>query len=198
MHHHSRRLASFVALARILILAIFVAACSVINEEQCLQGDWHYIGYADGERGFYPNARLTQISEGCSAYGISPDNQVYRDGHQLGLRRYCTAANGYLLGEDGKAISDLCPSDLRPAFLQNYLAGLTLRMQNQSAKLNEYATTFTFFEAEYNRLLRSNIAEDELDEARDRVRYARWMMEYYKFVLNNTQSKIDAWSLQLN
>ncbi|MBT5330205.1 MAG: DUF2799 domain-containing protein, partial [Porticoccaceae bacterium] len=47
--------------------------------------------------------------------------QVYRDGHQLGLRRYCTAANGYLLGEDGKAISDLCPSDLRPAFLQNYL-----------------------------------------------------------------------------
>lgn len=180
-----------------LILVIFVVGCSVINEEQCLQGDWHYIGYADGERGFYPNARLMEISEGCSAYGVTPDNEVYRDGHQLGLRRYCTAANGYLLGEDGKEINDLCPADLRTTFIQNYLAGLTLREQGFNAKLLQYSSAYDQFQREYNQLLAENAGADLLEEATDRLRYAGWMVAYYQFVLANTQGKISRWSEQV-
>lgn len=184
-------------------ILLVVVSCAIIDEEQCLQGDWHYIGYADGERGFYPNARLRQIGEECGIYGVVPEDDLYREGHQLGLRWYCRPGNGYLLGEEGKEIADLCPSDLRPAFVQNYLSGLTLNMNNMSYKVLEYTTALEFFSREYNQLLALNQSEEEpnekgLEEASNRITYATWWLAYYQFLRSNTEAKISRWSLQLN
>ena len=178
---------------------LVVANCAIIDEEQCLQGDWHYIGYADGERGFMPNARIREIGEECSTYGVVPEDDLYREGHQLGLRWYCRPGNGYLLGEEGKEINDLCPSDLRPAFVQNYLSGLTLNMNNMSYKVLEYSTALELVSRHYNQLLASEeLNEKDLEEASNRITYATWWLAYYQFLLSNTEAKISRWSMSLN
>lgn len=196
----ARFFSSIIVGAAILLV---VASCAIIDEEQCLQGDWHYIGYADGERGFYPNARLRQIGEECGTYGVVPEDDLYREGHQLGLRWYCRPGNGYLLGEEGKEIADLCPSDLRPAFVQNYLSGLTLNMNNMSYKVLEYATMLDAFSKQYNQLLAAmnsfeKPSEKDLEEASIRISYATWWLAYYQFLLSNTEAKISRWSMSLN
>lgn len=192
-----RSLSRILCLIPISLATLLSASCSIISEEQCLQEDWHYIGYADGERGFNPDARLYSIDSECSAYGVTLDRDLYREGHQLGLRRYCTPANAYLLGENGDNTEDLCPADLRPAFIANYLSGLTLNMNSLSYKVTELNATLRAAELTYDELLASDENASGLEEAQGYVRYNRWWLEYYKFLLRNTESKIVRWSTQL-
>lgn len=192
-----RRVCKLAFVVFFLCFTLISAGCSIISQEQCQQGDWHYIGYADGERGLNPDARLQQISSECSNFGIEPDADLFQDGHRLGLKRYCLASNGYLIGEKGGAIFDQCPEDLRPAFITAYISGLTLKMHQLTLRVEGLKNNFLAAEMAYKNALSHSGPDDELlEQARDRLRYSSWWLEYHKYLLQDTQNKIIRWSAE--
>ncbi|MGE0624252.1 MAG: DUF2799 domain-containing protein [Pseudomonadales bacterium] len=117
---------------RILIFALASVALLVgcgsrpsVSQNQCTAGDWETIGYRDGVQGLR-SSRLLDHQDACVEHGITPSRSQYMVGWEAGVREYCEPSNAYYAGERGRAHNNVCPADMRGAFLAAYEEGWTL------------------------------------------------------------------------
>jgi hypothetical protein len=99
--------------------------CATLDKDECMLADWRLIGYQDGVDG-KSAARVGEYREDCAKHAIVPDLDAYRAGRQQGLQQYCTASNGYRLGNAGRGFSAVCPTPLEGGFRDGYNAGREL------------------------------------------------------------------------
>jgi hypothetical protein len=126
--------------ALVAVAAIVTASCATMSQEECLRGDWRAVGYDDGVDG-RPMSRLDDHAKACAKAGVTPDAKLYFQAREEGLRRYCTEANGFQVGREGKTYAGVCPPPAEPAFLGGYADGgrvyaATQRLENARSDLN--------------------------------------------------------------
>lgn len=99
---------------RYVLLAAFMlvglSACATLSEGECRSGDWRSIGIEDGAKGRTPSY-LGKHAQACAEYGITPDRVAWEAGRQEGLPFYCTPANAWEEGSDGRRLSPVCPDE---------------------------------------------------------------------------------------
>ena len=110
-----------------------MVSCSsnpTVSENQCRAGDWQTIGYRDGASG-YQSTHLLAHQEACGQFGIVPQRSGYLSGWNEGLSIYCTADNGFLLGQRGAAFNTVCNAERREPYASAYDNGRQLYLARQ-------------------------------------------------------------------
>jgi len=106
----------------LISISIILASCATLTQSECQNADWKSIGLDDGSRG----RNVTYIqkhSKTCKEYGEKTDVAQYQSGYMAGLARYCTASNGYWLGENGHVFKDVCPVEFGGDYRKGYDKG---------------------------------------------------------------------------
>ena len=101
------------------------AAKPTVSEYQCRAGDWQTIGFKDGASGLQ-STRLLHHQEACGAYSIVPERQDYLAGWREGLGTYCTADNGFYMGQQGHRLNSVCRAEHREPYASAYADGRRL------------------------------------------------------------------------
>ena len=104
------------------LAALVTSGCATMNADECAVGDWHAIGYEDGERG-YTMERFSSHRKACAKHGITADFRAYQVGRDEGLVQFCQPSRGYQLGESGGAYHGVCDAALEEEFLDAYRVG---------------------------------------------------------------------------
>lgn len=111
----------------------FLAGCASqpsVTEFQCRAGDWQTIGMRDGSQGL-PRTNLLRHQEACGPFGIVPERAEYVAGWEQGLTTFCTADNGFSLGERGGKHHNVCHS---AEFVEAYNDGRSLFQARQEVR----------------------------------------------------------------
>jgi hypothetical protein len=93
------------------LLLLALTGCATMNENECLTADWREIGRSDGRAG-YPQARLAEHREACIKHGVRPDERLYGEGRNQGLRDYCKPDVAVREGLAGRQYQGVCPSGI--------------------------------------------------------------------------------------
>lgn len=139
-----------------LISLLGLSGCATMSADECVNSDWHAIGFEDGARG-YTADQLGNRRKACAKHGITPDFEAYQAGRAQGLRQYCQPSRGFSLGSSGARYNGVCPADLEAPFVDAYNSGhqlYTLRSRVNSATAQIHAK------------------EHELDDVNDKIRGA--------------------------
>lgn len=106
---------------RILVgaMAIGLAGCAGMSENECAFSDWRAVGYEDGARGASAES-FGRYRKGCADHGVQPDFAAYQSGREAGLREYCQASRGHQEGARGATYHGVCPADSEARFLEAY------------------------------------------------------------------------------
>lgn len=91
----------------LMFVAGFLASCASVSPEQCREGDWRGIGFADGKEG-RSAGYISRHQEACNKIGITPDVNAWLAGREAGLKEYCTPQNAYRIGRKGTELANLC------------------------------------------------------------------------------------------
>lgn len=105
-----------------LLLALMLAGCATLSEDECRNRDWYGIGFTDGLNG-YALTRLAEHQKACAEYGITIDRIEFLRGRSDGLQRYCVPENGYLQGRAGATYQGVCEGPEAEVFRNRYLQG---------------------------------------------------------------------------
>lgn len=108
--------------AALCLGAMTLNGCATLSEGQCRTVDWYELGNQDGGNGM-ARTRLNRHQKACAEYGIRPRSDAYYSGRKAGLKRYCTARNGFREGRAGHAYRGVCPGHLENDFLDGYRMG---------------------------------------------------------------------------
>lgn len=106
-----------------LVLVVVVAGCASVSKEDCLLTDWYEIGRLDGRQG-KPRTVFQGRAKACLEHGISADRQAYYQGHDQGLKYFCSMQRGFELGQKGLPYQSVCPLELEPDFRTGYDNGI--------------------------------------------------------------------------
>jgi len=112
-------------LAIYLMAALMFSSCATLNKSECREAGWQTIGLEDGAKG-HPLTYISRHRKACAEYGVAPDLDQYELGHNAGLMRFCTPANGFKQGRAGRPYHDVCPTQLEGQFLAGYDTGREL------------------------------------------------------------------------
>lgn len=85
-----------------VLALVALSGCESMSVSECKVADWGRVGYNDGASGA-PESRLADYTEDCGKTGIVPNARAYRQGWDNGIQRYCTAANGWREGVQGRS-----------------------------------------------------------------------------------------------
>jgi hypothetical protein len=110
----------FISVAAIILL---LTGCASMSKEDCLVTDWYEIGRLDGMQG-KPRTGLQSRAKACLEHGISADRVAYYQGHDEGLKNYCTEQRGFELGRQGQVYRSVCPAGLEKGFRAGYRNGI--------------------------------------------------------------------------
>ena len=102
-----------------LLVALTLQGCATLSESECENADWKLIGLEDGTAG-HPVSYISNHRKACAEYGIKPKLSQYQKGHAEGAILFCTPRKAYQLGSSGREHNDICPAELRDAFLEAY------------------------------------------------------------------------------
>lgn len=109
--------------AIVLILgACILAGCASLNQQQCVETDWHRLGEQDGRRGLSAS-RIEKYQTDCGEFFIEPDTASYQAGRLEGLAQYCTEPMGYEAGWADLPYLNVCQGAAEADFLRGYLRG---------------------------------------------------------------------------
>lgn len=122
-----------------------------ISKKECLADDWQTTGYKDGKRGKSADV-INSYAKTCAKHGVTPDALAYSAGFDVGIVEYCTPENGFSEGEDNDSYSGACPAELETAFLENYVSGLRVALDDLAIDYD-----------------RDQVALDRLRDKRDRL-----------------------------
>lgn len=143
------------------VLALMLAGCATLSEDECLSGDWRGIGFVDGAEGYRPE-RVGEHREACARFGVTPNLSAWNAGYEEGLDRYCTPQNGVQIGASGGTYRGVCDGPRAARFMPAYQEGAAY-----------WSVKSRLLDAEgdlSNALSRIDRIEDDLDEAERRTR----------------------------
>ncbi|MES2106873.1 MAG: DUF2799 domain-containing protein [Pseudomonadota bacterium] len=107
----------------LLTLLGSMAGCASLSKDQCLNGNWQQIGFADGTRGLPPD-QLNEHAKACSEYGVQTNFEQYMLGRSRGLINYCQPQNAFNIGRAGQGENmAACPPNMQDAFLFEFRRG---------------------------------------------------------------------------
>ncbi len=104
------------------------ATIPAMTADQCQFVDWREAGWRDGAAGLTQSA-FDERAAICRASGVTLDDSAYFEGRVAGLQAYCAPTNGYRLGVEGAAHTNVCPPGLREEFLAEFDRGRSDRAQ---------------------------------------------------------------------
>lgn len=106
------------------VATLFIlVGCATVSKEDCLVTDWFETGRMDGMHG-KPRTAFHDRAKSCLEHGVNADRQAYYQGHDLGLRSYCTEQKGFELGRKGLAYQSICPLQFEEKFRTGYYNGM--------------------------------------------------------------------------
>ena len=106
-------------------IIILLAGCATVSKEDCLVTDWFEIGRLDGMQGT-PRTAFQNRAKACLEHGVNAERPVYYQGHDEGLKYYCTEQKGIELGRKGAQYNPVCPLQLEKDFRTGYQIGMRL------------------------------------------------------------------------
>ncbi|GAB4216483.1 MAG: DUF2799 domain-containing protein [Rhodoferax sp.] len=117
--------------------ALALGGCASMSESQCRVADWYRVGLDDGASGVEPG-RVADYAEDCGKIGVRPDTRAYRQGWDQGIQSFCTPANGWQQGVQGRSGKDkVCVGQIGyTAFQRNLQAGLEVYRTNERIRQN--------------------------------------------------------------
>ena len=105
-----------------LFAAVLLSGCAAMSEKECQTADWRDQGMKDALNG-HDRTRLVDVREACAKAGVAPNEALYLDGWNRGIRQFCTPDNGARWGRQGRSYSGSCPAELGTAFSDRYRDG---------------------------------------------------------------------------
>lgn len=169
--------------AVLLTFIFFIAGCSTLSKDDCQTQDWQT--YAKSRTLNYPQdfkQLATSARDACAEHQIVPNYEAMKQGYVEGMNQYCNSKNIWDKGLQGQAVNLLyCPSGNRGKLQRVYnaakyineielLEGQALEMEGKVVSLQQEAYAL---ENEIDRLYRSNAAQAEIDNARNRLTQKR-------------------------
>lgn len=106
-------------------IALLLAGCASMSEDQCRNANWEEVGFQDGLRGRSAQ-RLAAYREDCGKIGVKPDEGRWRIGHLRAIPIYCSPDTAVRAGIEGWAYEGICPPEVEAGFLNRYRAGRAL------------------------------------------------------------------------
>lgn len=177
-----------------LISVLALGSCATLNEEQCGKANWQELGQQDGMAGRH-SAHLQLHQKACTKHGIPVDGEAWRVGWDVGIRQYCTPANGLSEGRAGGSYASSCPADVAEGFESAYHVGKRVhdagiertRVENELDAL--VAEMREAEDRDEKRALRLEIGikRDALFAAEGRLRDAERALDFY-VISNNLRS----------
>lgn len=119
-------------------LPLVLTACATtggLKPEQCQSVDWQGIGFQDGLLG-RDASFISRHAERCGKVGVNPNQALWEQGRQSGLKRYCTPLRAYQLGREGINYSNVCPSEQMLELIKAHDEGYHNYQREQT--LNEF------------------------------------------------------------
>ena len=114
-----------------LVIILLLAGCATVSKEDCLVTDWFEVGRIDGMQG-RPRTAFQNRAKPCLEQGVNADRQAYYQGHDEGLKYYCTQEKGFALGTKGLPYNSNCPLELEKDFRTGYQHGIELYCSEQN------------------------------------------------------------------
>ena len=122
-------------MTKLFIYRSLVFGCATLSKEECFGANWSQIGFNNAVKGLNLG-RQAEYNKACEKHGVDVDVDVdvttYEHGYGEGLQKFCTADIGYQHGLDSKEYLGICPENLEPNFLQQYIKGLKLTLDSLS------------------------------------------------------------------
>lgn len=106
----------------LMMALVLLSGCASLSKEECKNADWFLIGFGDGSIG-RPVNTVDDHRKACAKINVTPDLTSYERGHRKGLTDYCTAENGFVLGNGGGQYNEVCTRTNENSFLDGYHAG---------------------------------------------------------------------------
>lgn len=106
----------------LMLIGLAAGGCATMDKDECLVADWRLIGFQDGVQG-KSAAAVGTYRKDCAGYHVVPDLDAYQAGRREGLQQYCVPANGFRLGDAGRAYNAVCPAATERAFRGAYNTG---------------------------------------------------------------------------
>lgn len=106
-------------------ILLLLAGCATVSKEDCLVTDWFEVGRVDGMQG-RPRTAFQNRAKPCLEQGVNADRQAYYQGHDEGMKYYCTEEKGFGLGRQGLPYKSNCPLELEKEFQTGYEHGIQL------------------------------------------------------------------------
>ena len=113
----------FIGIIPAVAIILLLTGCATVSKEDCLVTDWFEVGRMDGMQGT-PRTAFQNLAKPCLEYGVNADRQAYYQGHDQGLKYYCTEQKGFELGQKGLPYKSVCPLQLEPDFRAGYNKGM--------------------------------------------------------------------------
>lgn len=108
-----------------LLATTSLAGCATmggLSPAQCQQSNWQTIGYQDGLMGRSADYIQKHIKQ-CAKANAAPNQQLWQQGREAGLKRYCTPLRAYQLGREGFDYNDVCPQSMTLTLLKAHDEG---------------------------------------------------------------------------
>ncbi|EHK56944.1 hypothetical protein MAXJ12_12297 [Mesorhizobium alhagi CCNWXJ12-2] len=177
------RLAAFGAAAAGLMA---LSSCATLNEQQCATVSWVQLGQEDGAAG-RPASYVQQHEQACSKHKLPVNRAEWQTGWDVGIRAYCTPANGLSEGREGRYYANSCPADLAADFQTAYHIGKRLydartertRVQNELDALLVKLKDAKKREEQDALRLEIDLKRSSLYSADSRVRDAERALDFY-------------------
>lgn len=185
---------------------VSLASCNSMSKDECRVADWRVIGDTDGAAGYNPQGRFADHVKSCARIGLTPDQTIWYEGFQTGVRRYCTPLGGAAAGEAGKPYNNACPPELEGEFMRGYTVGkrvgdLRYRVSTleNSIRSKDYESDRKYAEMkqEKDERRRRDIRDQIEDLDRD-TRRMRREIDDVKYELEDAQADLDDFRLTVS
>lgn len=136
-----------------ILLLISLAGCQNSAKKDCEDKNWRQQAYMDALNGI-PLKNFQKTQELCQKrFNIEIQNEIYKEGYDLGLAKLCTPVQGFEFGKNGKEYRGTCRERDEDSFLKSYRQGrleflkkarqqLTIEIQESKGRVwrkqNEY------------------------------------------------------------
>lgn len=94
-----------------------------MNKNECLVADWQAIGHLQGANGGGVS-KFDAYQKACAKHNIRADFNAFKQGHNQGVKSYCTFEQGLISGKNGEPTTRLCSYKKFPEFTEGYASGI--------------------------------------------------------------------------
>jgi hypothetical protein len=168
----------------VLVLILWLQACSTMSANECRQANWRDVGFRDGLAGA-PLRQLDRRIKDCAEAGVTIQVPAYLLGRNEGLPSYCRLDNAARLGLEGKAYQGVCAAGIDAEFRRRHAMGMDVyRARSELRNLDQRRRHLEDRLAdarndEERRRTREDLRDldNTMRRTRDRVREAEWALD---------------------